>query len=62
MKWVLSKESSLFRGITEREVAQNLHVPIKSWCEDVENSALQQMGNICRDCLDKERELTKLQQ
>jgi len=47
MKWVLSKESSLFRGIAEREIAQNLHVPIKSWCEDVENSALQQMGNIC---------------
>lgn len=46
MKWVLSKESKDLKRV-EKEVAELIKVPIKSWCETVEDSALKQMANIC---------------
>ncbi len=47
MKWVLSNDSKELQGITERKIISGIQVPIKSWCETVEDSALKQMANIC---------------
>lgn len=47
MKWVLSNDSKELRGITERKIISGIQVPIKSWCDVVDESALKQMANIC---------------